>query len=300
MYPVSIFAQTKGELCSTNGYTVITINGMNTDEKKAILNRDTLKEKLPPTIKNEQITVEYIHNPSHLAGLGDIFAVAYQKYFDTEAVEDYDLIEILNDASTKVKTQKLLLVGHSQGNFYSNSFYDKVVDKDGGVPKESIGVYGVASPSSRVAGGGKYITSGTDTVISNLRWKGVLNILPSNEYIKLPEDSDSNGHSFSDVYMKYRSNKIISDIKYSLNKLKTNNIQNSDQPCISPQEVTFQHKITGAFLEIADPTAIVLKKTGIDTYNQTLLSFKNGFNILANVISGAMSLASGNKNNATV
>ena len=92
----------------------------------------------------------------------------YQKIFDNETVEDYDLIEMLKSASEKVKTQKLLLVAHSQGNFYANSFYDTVAEKQGGVPRESIGVYSVATPASRVAGGGKWLTSDTDKVISGI------------------------------------------------------------------------------------------------------------------------------------
>ena len=61
---------------------------------------------------------------------------AYQKYFDTETVKDYDLIEMLRDASEKVTTQKILLVAHSQGNFYANSFYDLVAGRAGGAPPE--------------------------------------------------------------------------------------------------------------------------------------------------------------------
>ena len=60
----------------------------------------------------------------------------YQKIFDNETIQDYDLIEMLKSASEKVKTQKLLLVAHSQGNFYANSFYDTVAEKQGGVPRE--------------------------------------------------------------------------------------------------------------------------------------------------------------------
>ena len=127
-----------------------------------------MKKFLPPSYNNQPLTVDFLHNPSHLAGLGDILMSVYQKIFDNETVEDYDLIEMLKSASEKVKTQKLLLVAHSQGNFYANSFYDTVAEKQGGVPRESIGVYSVATPASRVAGGGKWLTSDTDKVISGI------------------------------------------------------------------------------------------------------------------------------------
>ena len=84
-----------------------------------------------------------------------------------EAVKDYDLIEMLKDASEKVKTQKLLLVAHSQGNFYANSFYDTVSGKRGRRSPESIGVYAVATPAGRVAGEGKWLTSDTDKIIAD-------------------------------------------------------------------------------------------------------------------------------------
>ena len=66
---------------------------------------------------------------------------------------------------------KLLLVGHSQGNFIPIIFMIRLL-LNSGVPKENrIGVYGVASPASRVAGRGKYLTSSSDTVINSLMVK---------------------------------------------------------------------------------------------------------------------------------
>ena len=45
-------------------------------------------------------------------------------------------------------------------------FMIKAASQPGGVPSQSIGVYGVATPANRVAGGGKYLTSDTDNVIA--------------------------------------------------------------------------------------------------------------------------------------
>ena len=154
LFPVGIFAQTSEVHCSPVGYSVFTINGIFTNEERASKNRDKLWEVLPPTFNNQLITIDFLHNPSHLAGLGDLVMSTYQKIFDNETVTDYDLVEMLKDASEKVKTQKLLLVAHSQGNFYANSFYDTMAGKEGGVPVESIGVYAVATPAGRVAGEG--------------------------------------------------------------------------------------------------------------------------------------------------
>ncbi len=278
-FPFGVSAQTNNSTCSSVGYSVVTINGMLTDKVGADYNRRALEDLLDATHNNEPITVDFLLNPSHVAGLGDIFAVAYQKYFDTETVKDYDLVNILNDASAKVKTQKLLLVAHSQGNFYANSFYDTVADKIGGVPAGSIGVYGVASPSSRTAGNGKYMTSSTDTVIEKLRWKGILSIIPANEDIKLSQDDTSNGHGFSDVYLKYRGGKIVSDIQSSLDKLSSDPERREDIRCIDPPKLTIVHKVVGAALYIADPVANVGKVAVAGTYNASVFVVKTTANV---------------------
>ena len=152
----------------------------------------------------------------------------------------------------KLTTQKLLLVGHSQGNFYANDLYDQLASQPGGVPSESIGVYGVATPAGRVAGGGKYITSDTDSIINSLIVKLINTyVLPPNIHIPL-QAGDGNGHSFSDVYLKYQSDRIVSDIKSSLDKLKENDEQDPQSPCISAPELTLLHKAEGIGFASAD------------------------------------------------
>jgi hypothetical protein len=241
------FKASASDICSKNGYTIVTINGIFTNEDGAILNKSRLKQILPKTINLEPVNIDYLYNSTHLAGVGDIVDVVKQGFFDSKT--DFDLVEMLNDASLKVKTQKLLLVGHSQGNFYANNFYNKVASKTGGVPSESIGVYGVATPADRVASGGKYLTSDTDKVIATLVGS-VKNIMTPNTHIELQENG--NGHSFSDVYLKYRGGQIVSDIKSSLNNLRINQIQDTQSPCISPQEISLGHKIGKAIINIAD------------------------------------------------
>ena len=253
--PVSIFAQTD-KVCSSIGYSVFTVNGIFTSENGARDNKIAIEKLLPPTINNQPLTVDFLLNPSHIAGLGDLTMSFYQKIFDYEAVNDYDLVEMLKDASEKVKTQKLLLVAHSQGNFYANSFYDSVAGKDGGVPQESIGVYGVATPAGRVAGEGKWLTSDTDKVIVDL--VGLFpfkKIMAPNTSIVLTKGDDFKGHNFSGVYLKYRGREIVSDIKNSLDRLEENNIQNQESPCLAPPKLTLAHKIQGEILSVVDPAA---------------------------------------------
>src|SRR3989338_4287318 len=253
------FADGSLGVCSKTGYTIATLNGVFTDDKGARTNLVALSKIFGPVWNNQGISYQYLLNDTHLGGLGDLLASAYQKYFDSETVEDYDLVEMLKAASEKVTTQKLLLVGHSQGNFYANSFYDKVAGKNGGVPKESIGVYSVATPSGRVAGGGKWLTSDTDKVIAGAVARTPFrNIMRPNTHIELQVGDDSLGHTLSGVYLKYKGDTIISDIAWSLDKLTTNNTERTI--CIDPPKITVAHKAVGAMFAVADPVANASKK----------------------------------------
>jgi hypothetical protein len=263
--PSLSLANTNDFLCSANGYTIATINGIFTNDKGAKQNKEALEFRLGKEYKGEKLRVDYLLNPSHLGGLGDIAKAVYQKVFDSGKVEDYDLVEMLKTASEQVRTQKLLLVAHSQGNFYANSFYDTVVDQSGGVPKESIGVYGIATPAGRFAGDGKWLTSDTDKVIADLVASAPFKkIMEPNAHIELRAGDDSLGHSFSDIYLKYQGGKIVSDIQDSLDKLSENNIQ-TGQLCIDPPKLTLAHKAAGVVFAVADPIANAGGKVAIGT-----------------------------------
>ena len=249
-------AQETSHSCSKVGYTVLTINGVFVDEDDAKENKRTLERFVDKNLNGERVKIDYLHNESHLAGAGDVIKAIKQKVEGGTAANDYDLVEMLRDASAKVMTRKLLLVAHSQGNFYANSFYDKVAGKDGGVPAESIGVYSVATPSGRVAGGGRYLTSESDRVIAGLVGSMPLyRIMPPNTAIELQDGDDALGHNFANVYLKYKGAEIVSDIGESLDKLTTSNIQLETSPCIDPPKLSLAHKIEGAVFAVADPAA---------------------------------------------
>ena len=243
-------------LCSEVGYSVATINGIFTSEREAQDNKDALGQFLGKNFNKQPLKLDYLHNPSHLAGVGDILKAIQQKVFDSETVGDYDLGEIHKAASKKVGTQKLLLVAHSQGNFYANGLYDTLADKSGGVPAMSLGVYGVATPSGRVAGNGKWYTSASDKVIA-----GVVGSVPfraimkPNAEIALAPGDDKLGHSFANVYLKYRATEIVRDIYATLDRLQPNSVQTATKPCITPPTLSVKHKATGVVLAVADPLA---------------------------------------------
>src|SRR3989339_1143445 len=290
------------ELCQKMGYTISAVNGIFTDEEGARNNQRFLKAELGDSYNGQKIDYQYLLNPSHLGGAGDLAMSFYQKIFDYEAVKDYDLVEMLKDASEKVKTQKLLLVAHSQGNFYANSFYDSVAGKDGGVPQESIGVYAVATPAGRVAGKGKWLTSDTDKVIVDL--VGLFpfkKIMTPNTSIVLTKGDDFKGHNFSGVYLKYRGKEIISDIREILGRLAENNVQSKESPCLAPPKLTLAHKIQGEILSAVDPVANMTKDgivvVAVGAY-QTGKDLAKGVSSLADLFAVAYSslLAEDNKN----
>lgn len=269
--------------CASNEYTILTMNGIFTDDVGARKNKDSLQNKLSPYYNNESLNFDYLLNPSHLAGFGDLLKSVYQGIFDSETVKDYDLVEMIDDASQKVTTQKILIVAHSQGNFYANSFYDVVTNPDGGVNPKSIGVYSVATPSGRVAGDGKWIISDTDKVISTLVGRLLSRkIMPPNISIKLGPNDDSTGHSFSDVYLKYKSTQIVSDINFSLSKLSVDENKDPSSPCINPPKITIIHKITGAIFAVADPIANITKSI-ISTAYSTIKNLTIKQNATANL-----------------
>ncbi|MFA5997352.1 MAG: DUF5018 domain-containing protein [Candidatus Paceibacterota bacterium] len=273
IFPAVSFAAIETGKCSADGYTIATINGVLTDKDGAINNMEALMKKVGFDWNNQKIKYEYLLNPSHFGGVADLFDSIIQKAFGSEVVADYDLIEMLDDASKKIKTQKLLLVAHSQGNFYANSFYDVVADQAGGIPKQSMGVYGVATPASRVAGGGKWLTSDTDHVISGLvgHLSPLHPILPTNIHIAEVAGGINplSGHSFSDVYLKYSgsSSEIITKVGEGLSSLSSNTTQDTDAPCMSPPMYSFSHKLNGAVFAVADTVIGTTEGAFVASYN---------------------------------
>jgi len=101
--------------CNPKGYTIFTINGVLTNQRGAEANKDALDNKIREilnipkpqlltflnfaTNQKEPLTIIYLHNPIHLAGLGDFLKSLEQKsweslskYFKDSTFEDYDTV----------------------------------------------------------------------------------------------------------------------------------------------------------------------------------------------------------------
>ena len=104
----------------------------------------------------------------------------------------------------------------------------------------------------------------TDKIIAD--WVSLVpfkKIMAPNTNIVLDEVDNSKGHNFSGVYLKHRGGQIVSDIKSSLGKLQTNDIQNESSPCLAPPKLTLAHKIEGEILSVVDPSSKALKDSAI-------------------------------------
>lgn len=283
--------------CSSKGYTISAINGVLTSREDAERNQAWLKYFVGETYNKESIDYQYLLNPSHVGGAGDLVDTVTEKLFENEAVADRDLIEIIKTASYNVKTKKLLLVAHSQGNFYANNFYDLVAGQEGGVPKESIGVYSVATPASRVAGGGKWLTSDTDSVIAKLvSFVTGRAIMPPNTHIpqELVGKGWFSGHDFVDAYLQYRGVKIVDDVQQSLGLLSGNEKQDTNKSCITTPKPYFGYEVVGLGVSTADFFAIPLEKAVEFVWNALSTIISSTYHYVVVVINSV----SGNENSS--
>src|SRR3989338_7293763 len=225
--------------CNTDGFTVVYTNGIFTPTKDlADQDRYKLADYFTKTIKRTDIKFLTGYNESHLGGAGDIIESASQLF--NSPVSNYDRNTILLQLYPEITTRKILLVGHSQGTFYTNGIYNYLLAN--GERKEAVGVYNVATPASFVSGNGAHLTSQNDKVINSVRAVaqkvGTKQPLPANILIPLaPKDAADSfgGHSFGGVYLAGASARIVSEINDSLKKLSVTEISDTaDSGCFTP------------------------------------------------------------------
>ena len=139
------------------------------------------------------------------------------------SLNDIDLASIAADIRSEAQGgQTVLLVPHSQGNLYANSAFAQLTNGPNALASGSIGIMGVASPATFVAGHGTYITSTNDLVIGGLRLQYPLT-LPANTWVKASY-FDPSGHNFVAVYMNpemQSRTQIVQGIKNNFLRLNT-------------------------------------------------------------------------------
>jgi hypothetical protein len=131
------------------------------------------------------------------------------------AVADTALQEHIDTYSREIlEGKKVVVVAHSQGNFYANLAYQNLDLQY----QPSFGIVSVANPDSYVAGGGPYTTLFGDHVIGPI--PGALRANIGNSL--LPNFKDLSGHMFIASYMPAGSNsrgQILDDLKQQIESL---------------------------------------------------------------------------------
>ncbi len=243
--------------CLESGYTVVYVNGILNTREQAEQSSFALQQKLKSTYKGEQVIVKLGYNPSHVGGLGDLVQVAAQSF--GTSVSSFDRDTILLQIHPEVTTRKVFLVGHSQGTFYTNDMYGYLLNN--GEPKEAVGVYNVATPAGYVAGGGAYLTSEYDSIISAyagyVKQTGALPPLPPNSELEFGS-AMGNGHSFTDNYLAYGGERVAQDIQKGLAQLRSIEGTATDG-CFTPPEEGLGYKTKEVFFAVADPAAVGIK-----------------------------------------
>src|SRR3989344_2941929 len=270
IFPIPAFAA-----CSPDGATVVYINGIFTnldDAKKDLRSLQTDFYKL-----DNDRNIKFIngYNPSHLAGVGDLVQSALQTFFSSAS--DFDRDAILLQIYPEVTTRKLVLVGHSQGSFYSNSIYDYLLNH--GEPKGSVGVYNVASPASYTAGGGLYLTANQDTVI---KWAydmtkasgGMQPLAPNTDLPLTIEQALEKhpGHSFAGYYLQNSGSRIAGDLQFELNMLRAE-LPLDAGGCFPPPANGLGYKTKQVLFAVADPAATGIKVAAVTGFKGTAIVF---------------------------
>ncbi|MCE9541034.1 hypothetical protein K8R03_00555 [Candidatus Kaiserbacteria bacterium] len=258
--------------CAKDGNTVIYVNGILTLQADALRDAKSIQDKLGHGADDNPIIVRLGYNPTHLAGLGDKIESVAQAF--NHSVSDYDLKTILMQIYPQVTTRKILLVGHSQGTFYTNEIYKYLITH--GVSKESVSVYNIATPASYVEGGGAYVTSTNDKLINFVRTHEVNGNVGAhlNTYyvsggivgsalranITVPKENgyDENeygGHLLS-VYLDGAAPKIVKDINSALGRLRVpETVPDTGDGCFIPPTDDLAYKADKLIFALADPAA---------------------------------------------
>ncbi len=219
-------------------------NGMFSSQRDAGLARDALKREIGTTLNGQNIAYGISYNQDE--GASSMVEVAKQKGIEVwpevidwlsgaveapdwfwEAMEtllvtanslaawipDQDLWDNVSKYRAEIDAgNKVLLVGHSQGNFYANEAYLLINSPD------DLKVVSVANPSDHVAGSGPYTTLYNDKVINSVR--RAFGALPGN--MENTRSYEWQNHNFLLSYFggDRSGPKIIKDIKDQIASLQ--------------------------------------------------------------------------------
>jgi hypothetical protein len=232
------FAQAQPQKCEavSDEFRVVFSNGELTTPKQAFTAQNELALSLGHTHEGQGITYDLAYNYSSDA-FNELLQSAkphrwyvelarrvYNWKYKIKAPELVDHVEKYREAI--LQGQKVLVVSHSEGNFYANLARQILTFQKPAILMASFGIFGVAVPTNNI--GGKktpYLTNHLDVITS------VPGSLPANWTLRHADNGGIVNHlgsvpanNFADTYLSphYDSRpEIVKGIKQELSQLQT-------------------------------------------------------------------------------
>ncbi len=228
---ISSFAY--AQQCEPENFRIIFSNGELTTPKQAFTAMNELALNLGNSHADEGITYDLAYNYSDDAfkellessnqrlWYVNLARLVYNWKFEINLPELNQHVEKYQEAI--LQGQKVLVVAHSQGNFHTNLAQQMLNNRKPAIAMKSFGIFGIATPTSRVGSNGAYLTNHLDIITS------VPSSLPANWTLRRIDSGkivDQIGsipaHSLSDTYLSPYYDirpEIIKGIKQELSKL---------------------------------------------------------------------------------
>ncbi|KAF7788902.1 hypothetical protein PRUB_a2003 [Pseudoalteromonas rubra] len=135
---------------------------------------------------------------------------------------DKDLEAMISKSLSYINANyNVVLLAHSQGNFYANEVYDAIAARYGDTFLNHLEIVSVATPAVTTKGGGPHTTNTRDLVMNAIRAIKPAHKEPRAANVSIPVYQDVTGHGLAETYIRrdaftrghYTSKqKIINDV----------------------------------------------------------------------------------------
>jgi len=258
--------------CSKDGATVVYINGINTTRSDAQLDSENLRDEFVKATGSTNVKFLNAYNQTSGVVL-DVWKLTSQMLawdpasWNEDTTGDHILEQMHNDLTT----QRVVLVGYSQGAFYANETY-KYLTMFGGVKPAALANFAVGTPASYVAGNGAYMTSFEDSKVAEATrlaaQAGLAHPLPPD--INIPTTTlDATGHQFTTSYLAGASSVMVGELQSDIAALQPTT--SSDQiDCFVPPSNSLVHKVLVGTNGVGMSLGTLAYLTGASAYQGTL------------------------------